>query len=80
MRRAGTQFWQEPTALYPPMGNEWGGGSAREAPTHSPTDQHKGEYERKFFYGPSPQNPLLAHPLPEGAGRGGAAGTFFQNL
>ena len=35
MRKGGTHFWQAPTALdLPPRG-------AQEAPTHSPTDQHR---------------------------------------
>ena len=41
MRRGGTHFWQAPTALDLPR--EGGGGSAQKAPTHSPTDQRKGE-------------------------------------
>ena len=48
MRRGGTHFWRALAALdLPPQGG--GGGSAQEAPTHSPADQHKGNYFGKFF-------------------------------
>ena len=67
MRRGGTHFWQAPTALdLPPPGG--GGVSAQEAPTHSPTDQHKGKKIRHLGrreYSPSPQNhqPTLGPPV-----------------
>ena len=50
MRRGGTHFWQAPTALeLPPRGGVQLKRHPR--PTHSLTDQHKGQYRGKKICG-----------------------------